>query len=152
MIAHTDNPLLLWYVAGWIAFCLLAVGILVSDRIPVRGELQQYWAYLTMPWKLAIFAPAFLFVSFAGRFTDDETWDVVTGGGMSVLTEGRTPVTRAGSILSHEIFGPRITRITRMSFTSVPTPQCPARPGLVSARARSSRSGRVGWRVLAARL
>ncbi len=86
VITHTDDPRLLWYVAGWIAFCLVAVGILVSDRVQVRGELQRYWAYLTMPWKLATFVPAFTFVTFAGRFTDDETWDVITGGGMAVLT------------------------------------------------------------------
>ena len=68
------------------AFCLLAVDILVSDRVQVRGELQQYSTYLTGPWKLAIFAPAFIFVICAGRFTDDETRDVVTGGGMALLT------------------------------------------------------------------
>jgi hypothetical protein len=33
-----------------------------------------------------VFVPAFLFVTFAGRFTDDETWDLVTGSGMSILT------------------------------------------------------------------
>jgi len=33
-----------------------------------------------------VFVPAFLFVSFAGRYTDDETWDFVTGAGMSLLT------------------------------------------------------------------
>lgn len=80
MITHTDDPRLLWYVAGWIGFCLVGVGILVNDRERVWDELQRYRAYLTMPWKLAIFLPAFLFVTFAGRFTDDETWDVITGG------------------------------------------------------------------------
>lgn len=86
VITHTDDPRLLWYVAGWIAFCLVAVGILLSDRVQVKGELRRYWSFLTMPWKLAIFFPAFIFVTFAGRFTDDETWDVISGGGMSVLT------------------------------------------------------------------
>src|SRR6202451_3763557 len=33
-----------------------------------------------------MFAPAFLFVSFAGRFTNDETWDFGTGSGMAILT------------------------------------------------------------------
>ena len=80
MITHPNDPRLLWYVAGWIAICLLALGILVRDRVQVRSELQRYWAFLTMPWKLAIFLPAFVSVTFAGRFTDDETWDVVTVG------------------------------------------------------------------------
>jgi hypothetical protein len=37
---------------------------------------------------VAVFAPAILFVTFAGHFTDDETWDLVTGAGMSILTVG----------------------------------------------------------------
>jgi len=86
-----EHPLLRWYVAGWCAFCLVAAGILVNDRLRVCREIRQYWAYITMPWKLALFAPAFLFVTFAGRFTDDETWDVVTGGGMSLLTFTSAP-------------------------------------------------------------
>lgn len=86
MITHTNNPLLLGYVGGWISFCLLAGGIAAYDRVQVWAELRRYWGYLTMPWKVATFIPAFLFVTFAGRFTDDETWDVITGGGMSVLT------------------------------------------------------------------
>jgi hypothetical protein len=35
---------------------------------------------------LGIFVPALVLVTFAGRFTDDESWDVVTGSGMSILT------------------------------------------------------------------
>jgi len=33
-----------------------------------------------------LFVPAFFFVTFAGRLTDDETWDWVTGSGMAILT------------------------------------------------------------------
>lgn len=86
MITHTQDPRLIWYGAGWISFCLLAIGILVHDRHRVLGELVRYWNYLTMRWKVCSFALAFVFVTFAGRFTDDETWDVITGGGMSLLT------------------------------------------------------------------
>jgi hypothetical protein len=42
--------------------------------------------FLSVPWKIRIAVVASLFVTFAGRFTDDETWDVVTGSGMSILT------------------------------------------------------------------
>lgn len=67
-------------------FCLVAVGILVKDRANLRIELSHYRRFLFIPWKLLVFIPAFLFVTFAGRFTDDETWDVMSGGGMSLLT------------------------------------------------------------------
>jgi hypothetical protein len=33
-----------------------------------------------------VFAPAFIFVSVAGRYTNDETWDFGTGSGMAILT------------------------------------------------------------------
>ena len=85
MITHTNSPLLRCYVAAWLGFCAFAVGIVAQDRARVGPEIRAYWSYLLIPWKLAIFVPAFLFVTFAGRFTDDETWDMVTGGGMSVL-------------------------------------------------------------------
>lgn len=85
-ISHSDDPRLLGYLAGWITFCLVAVVLLVRERAEVRGELRGYWRFLGMPWKLAVFLPAFVFVTFAGRFTDDETWDMISGGGMSLLT------------------------------------------------------------------
>jgi hypothetical protein len=74
------------YVACWVTFCLLAAAILVLDRDRLRLEWRRYLSFLCMPWKVALFVPALLFVTFAGRYTDDETWDVVTGSGMSVLT------------------------------------------------------------------
>jgi putative effector of murein hydrolase LrgA (UPF0299 family) len=71
------------YTVGWLAFCVLALVLAVKDIRPAwRDEL----AFLTVPWKLMLFLPAIVFVTFAGRFTNDETWDVVTGGGMAVLT------------------------------------------------------------------
>ncbi len=74
------------YVACWIVLCLLAAAILALDRKRLRPEWCQYVRFLCVPWKLVLFAPAFLFVTFAGRFTDDETWDIVTGSGMALLT------------------------------------------------------------------
>ncbi|MEW6157213.1 MAG: hypothetical protein AB1813_07245 [Verrucomicrobiota bacterium] len=64
---------------------------MVRDGPQVGLELRRYCRYLTMRWKLAIFVPAFLFVTVAGRFTDDETWDVISGGGMSLLTYFSAP-------------------------------------------------------------
>jgi hypothetical protein len=71
------------YIAAWCAFT--AIAALVAWRW-VRLEWRDALAFLLVPWKVAVFVPAILFVTFAGRFTDDETWDVVSGGGMSILT------------------------------------------------------------------
>jgi hypothetical protein len=86
MVTHTHNPIMLCYLAGWIGFCCVAGGVVFRDLTLLRNEWRRYWRFLTIPWKVTIFVPAFVFVTFAGRFTDDETWDSITGGGMSVLT------------------------------------------------------------------
>ncbi|MBL8950773.1 MAG: hypothetical protein JNK82_08360 [Myxococcaceae bacterium] len=77
------TPLLLNYVVAWLSLCLLAVVLVLKD---VRPRWQDELRFLAVPWKLAVFVPAVAFVTFAGRFTDDETWDVVTGAGMALLT------------------------------------------------------------------
>jgi hypothetical protein len=79
------TPFLVGYLSAWVAFCLVAAR--VAWRI-VRVPWADARAFLFVPWKVAVFAPAILFVTFAGRFTDDETWDLVTGSGMSLLTVG----------------------------------------------------------------
>jgi len=71
------------YLVAWIAFCVVAAALAVKG-VRLRGA--DALAFLRAPWKVAVFAPAIVFTTFAGRFTDDETWDVVSGGGMSVLT------------------------------------------------------------------
>ncbi len=77
------TPFLVNYLVGWLACCALGLVLFVKDVRPAwRDELRA----LTVPWKLALFLPAIAFVTFAGRFTDDETWDVGCGGGMAVLT------------------------------------------------------------------
>ena len=80
------TPALWAYVACWATFVLVAVAILVHDRRRLLPEWRTYLRFLVLPWKVALFVPALLFVTFAGRYTDDETWDVVTGSGMSILT------------------------------------------------------------------
>lgn len=86
MPTFTLAPFYLTYMALWMSFCLLALIMMMLDRRRLIPEWQDYLRLLFMPWKLALFVPALLFVSFAGRFTNDETWDVVTGAGMSLLT------------------------------------------------------------------
>jgi hypothetical protein len=80
------SPFYVKYIAFWAAFCLMALAIVVRDRKPLCAEWRDYFRFVSVPWKLTIFVPAFVFVTFAGHFTDDETWDVVTGSGMSILT------------------------------------------------------------------
>jgi hypothetical protein len=63
-----------------------AAFILVWDRKRLVPEWREYLNFLSVPWKLWLFAPAFLFVTLAGRYTNDETWDAVTGSGMAILT------------------------------------------------------------------
>ncbi|HEY8027854.1 MAG TPA: hypothetical protein VIF60_25170 [Burkholderiaceae bacterium] len=86
MTAFAIPPFFLKYTADWILFCLAAVVILMRDRRQVAAEWRDYLPFLFVPWKWCVFIPAALFVTFAGRYTNDETWDVITGSGMSVLT------------------------------------------------------------------
>jgi hypothetical protein len=86
MNAISISPFFVKYMAIWVSFCFVAVLILVRDRKSLIHEWREYWRFLIVPWKLWLFVPALLFVTFAGRFTNDETWDVVTGSGMAILT------------------------------------------------------------------
>jgi hypothetical protein len=80
------SPFFLIYMAAWVSFCVAAAVLLVRDRRRLLPEWRRYWDFLCMPWKVCLFAIAFAFVTFAGRYTNDESWDWVTGSGMSVLT------------------------------------------------------------------
>jgi hypothetical protein len=79
-------PFFVKYTVIWASFCLAALSILVWDWKRLLPEWREYWRFLCVPWKLCLFAPAFIFVTLAGRYTNDETWDFVTGSGMSLLT------------------------------------------------------------------
>jgi hypothetical protein len=80
------SPFFVKYMAIWASFCVVAVFILVWDRERLVPEGREYLRFLWVPWKLWLFTPALIFVTFAGRYTNDETWDVVTGSGMAILT------------------------------------------------------------------
>jgi hypothetical protein len=80
------SPFFLKYMAIWVSFCAVAVLILVWDRKRLFLEWREYLRFLSVPWKLCLFVLAFVFVTFAGRFTNDETWDFGTGSGMALLT------------------------------------------------------------------
>jgi hypothetical protein len=84
--ALSISPFFVKYIAIWTLCCLVAVLILVWDRKRLLPEWREYWSFLCVLWKLCLFVSAFFFVTFAGRLTDDETWDWVTGSGMAVLT------------------------------------------------------------------
>lgn len=73
------------YLALWSAACAISVYLTLRDRV-IMADLRSYVCFLAVPWKIAVLVPAALFVTFAGRFAFDDTWDVVTGGGMSALT------------------------------------------------------------------
>jgi hypothetical protein len=86
MTAPILSPFFVKYIAIWVSFCCVALVILVWERKRILPEWRQYLRFLVVPWKLWLFVPALVFVTFAGRFTNDETWDVVTGSGMAILT------------------------------------------------------------------
>lgn len=77
------DAFLVRYLVVWVACCVLGLVLFVKD---VRVDWAAHGRALLVPWRLALFVPAIAFVTFAGRFTDDETWDVVCGGGMALLT------------------------------------------------------------------
>ena len=74
------------YTIAWMLFCTLAIGIALKERNTLASQWKPYLQFLGVRWKLIVFAAAFLFVTFAGHFTNDETWDIITGGVMSLLT------------------------------------------------------------------
>jgi hypothetical protein len=80
------SPFFVKYIAAWVSFCLAAVILTVRDKRTLFPEWRSYVVFLFVPWKLCLFAIAFVFVTFAGRYTNDESWDWVTGSGMSLLT------------------------------------------------------------------
>lgn len=77
------DTFLVRYLVSWVAFCCLALVLFMKDvTVDWRAQLNA----LLVPWRVAVFLPAIVFVTLAGRYTNDETWDVICGGGMSVLT------------------------------------------------------------------
>ena len=75
MNAAGISPFFVKYIAIWTSFCLVALLMLAWDRKRLLPEWREYWRFLCVPWKVCLFVPAFFFVTFAGRLTDDETWD-----------------------------------------------------------------------------
>src|ERR1700721_1833953 len=86
MNAAGISPFFVKYIAIWTSFCLVALLILAWDRKRLLPEWREYRRFLCVPWKVCLFVPAFFFVTFAGRLTDDETWDWGTGSGGGILT------------------------------------------------------------------
>src|ERR1700722_13273157 len=68
MKALSISPFFIKYIATWASFCLVAVFILVWDRKRLPPEWREYVSFLSVPWKLCLFAPALLFVTIAGRY------------------------------------------------------------------------------------
>lgn len=78
------------YLAIWTTATVAAIVVVLHDP-RIVSEAKSYLIYIMMPWKIAVLIPAALFVTFAGQFAFDDTWDLVTGGGMSVLTYMTAP-------------------------------------------------------------
>lgn len=78
------------YLWVWTHACVVALGLFLGTR-RMRAEVRPYVRFVTMLWKVAVFAPAGLFVTFAGQYAYDDTWDIVSGAGMSILTYMTAP-------------------------------------------------------------
>lgn len=110
------------YMSTWLFLSGVAVGII--SRNPRRyGFCMAYATYLFAPWKVAIFAPAFVFVTFAGQFSLDDTWDVINGAGMSILTFLTAPwaigtlfKAHQAHVTKHQIFVAIITMMFSSSW------------------------------------
>ncbi len=85
-LVNGGSPFYRWYAAAWATTCLAAAAVACHDGRRLLPEARSYLGFLAVPWKLAVFAPALLFVTFAGTYAYDDTWDTVTGSGMSALT------------------------------------------------------------------
>lgn len=106
------------YLVSWVAFCGLALVLFAKDvKVDWRAQLNT----LLVPWRVAVFLPALVFVTFAGRYTNDETWDVVSGGGMSVLTvvtSGWSIGTQARALRREAGFSHHVVAIALALFSS----------------------------------
>lgn len=76
------EPLLSAYVVAW-SLATIAAVLAALGTPAIRSELGDYARFLVVPWKLAVFVPAAIFVTFAGRFAYDDTWDIVEEDGSS---------------------------------------------------------------------
>ena len=99
MMCVADNALgmiasVAGYILFWASYCLLAGAILVLDRKTLLPEWRNYFRFLFVPWKLAIFAPALLFVAcLMTRGLVEVDWDDVTEYAPAVVTAIAMPLT-----------------------------------------------------------
>jgi hypothetical protein len=80
------TPFFAAYTFLWITACLAALVMVWRDPGKFAFTGAQYYRFLCKPWKLAVFALGFSFVTFIAPYSGDCTWDYVDGSVMSVLT------------------------------------------------------------------
>lgn len=80
------DPFFTYYLAAWLAACLIALGLLAIR--PSRFSLLApgYRKFLAQPWKLGTFAVAASGMTVIAPWTGDPTWDYVDAFMMSALT------------------------------------------------------------------
>ncbi|MEM7184268.1 MAG: hypothetical protein AAF518_25440 [Spirochaetota bacterium] len=88
-IWHSDMTI---YWISWLSIFCLALLIAFLHKNEIQQSFRGYLQFLKVPWKLTTFYVAFLFVTFAGYWTNDETWDIVTGAGMSIFAFANAPL------------------------------------------------------------
>lgn len=81
-----SNPTIRNYMINWVSILFIAVVLAFIYRKRLAQNYSGYFDFLFLRWKVLTFSLSGLFVSFAGYWTDDESWDVISGFGMSFFT------------------------------------------------------------------
>ena len=74
------------YLSSWSVACLIALGFMFYYRKELLLLSQDYFKYITQPWKFITFAIAITGMTIIAPYTGDMTWDYFDAIFMSVFT------------------------------------------------------------------
>ncbi len=74
------------YIIFWVTLVVVVLIITFLKRNEIKKQREGYFEFLTVKWKILTFLVSCFFVTFGGYWTNDETWDFISGLGMSVFT------------------------------------------------------------------
>ncbi len=73
------------YIALWASLCAVAIVIASMNRRRLKILTRDYWRFLLLPWKLALFVVALVGIVVIAPYTGDPTWDHVDAAFMAIL-------------------------------------------------------------------
>jgi hypothetical protein len=80
------EPFFIWYMAGWMIACLIALGIFIRKPEAFSISSIEYRNFLLLPWKLVSFVVATMGLTIIAPYTGDPTWDYFDSIFMSIFT------------------------------------------------------------------